>query len=187
MIFSKKKGFTLIELLVVIAIIGLLASIVLVNLNRARKKARDAKKIATLKQVQNAIELYYSDYNYYPNVSQGGSCGSQTCNNGDGWETLKTILQNEGLLSDLPSKDEGYIYCSDKTSNSQEYVLGNTLETNHQILNDAVDFDGIFFSDWGCDDINCSGYNFCLVHCENISGQEGPGNASQYPPNCGTY
>jgi type II secretion system protein G len=58
---EQKRGFTLIELLVVIAIIGLLASIVLASLNSARKKSRDARRLADLKQLQNALELYAND------------------------------------------------------------------------------------------------------------------------------
>ena len=53
------KGFTLIELLVVIAIIGILSSVVLASLNSARKKGRDARRVADLKQLQLALELYY--------------------------------------------------------------------------------------------------------------------------------
>ncbi len=64
--FKNRKGFTLIELLVVIAIIGILASIVLVSLNSARAKARDAKRQADLKQVAVALELYYNTNNAYP-------------------------------------------------------------------------------------------------------------------------
>lgn len=56
---GASKGFTLIELLVVIAIIGVLASIVLASLNSARQKSRDARRIADIKQLQLALELYY--------------------------------------------------------------------------------------------------------------------------------
>jgi len=59
-------GFTLIELLVVIAIIGILASIVLANLNIARIKARDARRISDVKQIQLTLELFYDAYGYYP-------------------------------------------------------------------------------------------------------------------------
>ncbi|MDP3779477.1 MAG: type II secretion system protein [bacterium] len=56
---NSKSGFTLIELLVVIAIIGVLASVVLASLNNARRKARDARRVTDLKQLQLALTLYY--------------------------------------------------------------------------------------------------------------------------------
>ena len=61
----NKKGFTLIELLVVIAIIGLLSTLAVVALGSARVKARDSKRVSDLKQVQTALELYYTDQNAY--------------------------------------------------------------------------------------------------------------------------
>ena len=67
----KNKGFTLIELLVVIAIIGLLSSIVLASLNSARKKSRDARRVADIKQIQVALEMYFDANNgsYPPGTS----------------------------------------------------------------------------------------------------------------------
>lgn len=63
---TSQKGFTLIELLVVIAIIGLLASVVLLSLNSARQKSRDAKRLADMRQLASALELYYNDFSGYP-------------------------------------------------------------------------------------------------------------------------
>ena len=61
-----RQGFTLIELLVVIAIIGILASIVLASLNSARVKSRDARRVADIKQMQLALELYFDANGSYP-------------------------------------------------------------------------------------------------------------------------
>lgn len=63
---TNQKGFTLIELLVVIAIIGLLASVVLLALNSARQKSRDAKRLADVRQIASAVELYFNDQSAYP-------------------------------------------------------------------------------------------------------------------------
>jgi len=69
------RGFTLVELLVVIAIIGILSTLLLLQLNIARQKARDAKRVADINQIRSAMELYYDDKGYYPasnlNVATG--------------------------------------------------------------------------------------------------------------------
>ena len=57
---NGKTGFTLIELLVVIAIIGILSSVVAVNVNTGRDKAKDAKRVADLQIVQLALQSHYS-------------------------------------------------------------------------------------------------------------------------------
>jgi len=87
----KAKGFTLIELLVVIAIIGLLSTLAVVALNSARQKARDAKRVADIKQVQTALELFYNDNSGYPWTPNGdeevvigraaadADCGGSAC------------------------------------------------------------------------------------------------------------
>ncbi len=62
----KNKGFTLIELLVVIAIIGLLASVVLVAMNGARIKTRDAKRLSDVRGLGSALELFFIDAKAYP-------------------------------------------------------------------------------------------------------------------------
>jgi len=56
---KNNKGFTLIELLVVIAIIGLLATIIMINLNNARMKASNTLIISAMVQFHKWHEAYY--------------------------------------------------------------------------------------------------------------------------------
>ena len=71
---NNQKGFTLIELLVVIAIIGLLSTLAVVSLNNARTKSRDARRIADVKQIQTALELYFTDNAGYPAAPAAAVC-----------------------------------------------------------------------------------------------------------------
>ncbi|MDD3734877.1 MAG: prepilin-type N-terminal cleavage/methylation domain-containing protein [Candidatus Pacebacteria bacterium] len=67
-IIKKKKGFTLIELLIVIAIIAILAAIIFASTGGARAKARDAQRVANLKEIHDAILMYEGDNpGQYPN------------------------------------------------------------------------------------------------------------------------
>jgi len=90
---KKQRGFTLIELLVTIAIIGLLAAIVFVSLNNARAKARDTKRMADLKQIANALELYYDKYGFYPTGSGcHGASFADSLSGGDNWIALTEFM-----------------------------------------------------------------------------------------------
>ena len=60
---QTQKGFTLIELLVVIAIIGILASMLLPTLAKAKKKANRLKCASNLGQIGKALEGMTAEYN----------------------------------------------------------------------------------------------------------------------------
>ena len=71
--FKNESGFTLIELLVVVVVISALSGIVvsMINSGGFRDKARDAERVANLKQIQTALELHFSDFRAYPNSGSG--------------------------------------------------------------------------------------------------------------------
>ena len=138
---SSKKGFTLIELLVVISIIGILASVVLISLNSARIKARDAQRKADLQQISKALELYYLDNGRYPGEvwcdSSKGSSNVGPCNpnaTGDTWSTTSGIYL--GLVPRYiptlpvdPINDVTYNYTYEPVAtNSSDYCLNANLE-----------------------------------------------------------
>lgn len=62
----KTRGFTLIEMMVVVLIIALLAGAVIVNVDVARKKSRDSKRIADIGLIATALQSYYADNHAYP-------------------------------------------------------------------------------------------------------------------------
>ena len=77
----NKKGFTLIELLVVIAIIGILASVVLTQVNSARDKTLDVAVKSDLAGIRAASVVLYDTFgNKYSTTGTAitGDCGAAT-------------------------------------------------------------------------------------------------------------
>lgn len=130
----NKKGFTLIELLVVISIISLLSTFAVVGLGSARQKARDAKRLADLKQVQTAMEFYFSENNQYPNApasTLGSGDAKALCNTGFGADTTGCDPQKI-YLANVPANPSpggiNYTYTATGTP-PQNYEVTFQLET----------------------------------------------------------
>ena len=68
-------GFTLIELLVVIAVIGILASLLLPVLSRAKERGRSAACLSNLHQLGIALRMYVDDFGAYPLASTAATPG----------------------------------------------------------------------------------------------------------------
>ena len=65
---GRQSGFTLIELLTVIAIIGILAAIIIPSAGGVKTAANKAKTKAMFSQWSLAMDLFKSDYGYYPAI-----------------------------------------------------------------------------------------------------------------------
>ena len=68
---EHEDGFTLVELMVVIVIIGLLATVVIVNVLPTRDKAMVEKAKADIALIEQGLEMYRLDMFTYPRGEEG--------------------------------------------------------------------------------------------------------------------
>lgn len=143
-----KKGFTLIELLVVVAIIGILSSVVLSSLNGARSKARDAKRVSDLKQLQLALEMYYdSNSSSYP-------------------AAISSLVGDEIPVQPTDPTGGNYLYL--QLNSGTGYHLGANLETpSHPALATDNDLSSASVITDGADDDSCTGT--AGLYCYDLS------------------
>jgi general secretion pathway protein G len=66
-----EQGFTLVELMVVIVIIGLLATIVVINVMPAQDTARVRKAEADIATLEQGLEMYRLNHMNYPSAGDG--------------------------------------------------------------------------------------------------------------------
>ncbi len=98
---KANKGFTLIELLVVVAIIGILATVILSSLSKARSKARDAKRLADMKAIYDALAMYESDHGYVPITYTYSGANSGGWDNSVAGDFLPFLVTG-GYMSKVP-------------------------------------------------------------------------------------
>jgi len=68
---KRERGFTLVELMVVLVIIGLLATIVIINVMPAADRAATTKARADIATLEQGIEMYRLDNQRYPTSEEG--------------------------------------------------------------------------------------------------------------------
>lgn len=118
---TSRKAFTLIEILVVVAIIGVLAAIIIINLDKAQARSRDSRRVADLDALQVALRLYYLDTKSLPLNRSNYTASGRWCVPG----TTYTAYNPGICLSEL--KDGGYIdkFPTDPKSPTQSYNYYN--------------------------------------------------------------
>ncbi|MBI3274305.1 MAG: prepilin-type N-terminal cleavage/methylation domain-containing protein [Candidatus Colwellbacteria bacterium] len=126
LVLNQSKGFTLVELLVVIAIIGILATLLLLQLGVARQRARDAARIAHINQARTAIELYYDDNGLYPQQATYAGLGALL------------VPKYLTLLPLDPLNVSPYVYNYAFNGNTKYHLWGE-LEQWAQALNNDAD------------------------------------------------
>jgi len=119
---KRSRGFTLIELLVVVAIIGILASIIMISVGRARGKARDARRKSDVASIQSAVEMLNDDtgkYTVYATANDGWINNRRAPNPA----SFAEGLVKAGYLSAAPhdptrpDTSGGYMYVAGNLSN----------------------------------------------------------------------
>lgn len=130
---NNSQGFTLIELLVVISIIGLLSSILLVSLNSARAKARDARKMADLGALTKAFALFYELNGRMPN---NYNPGSGACAGSTYYDQSMNELVTAKLISSIPKGPSGADYCYYNYDSNN--VIGALMVTGLETVPDTT-------------------------------------------------
>jgi general secretion pathway protein G len=103
---SAENGFTLVELMVVIVIIGLLATIVAINVIPATDTARVEKAKADIATIEQALEQYRLDNLTYP----AGSDGLQALLNPPASLAQPQRYRRGGYIKKLPDDPWGRAY-----------------------------------------------------------------------------
>jgi len=140
----KSKGFTLIELLVVVAIIGILATVVLASLGSARSRARDARRMADMKNIQTALELYFLDNGSYPSTgSLNTTYMDLTCT---GASAIAPDLKTSNWIPNLVSG--GYISSLPQNPSGAGYDYARNISPSNACYMYASDGDAYILSAW---------------------------------------
>lgn len=127
---NRLDGFSLIELLVVIAIIGLLGSLIFIQLGKSRARGRDAQREQNMKTLQNALAIYTNTTAKYPPSNAGSLPYGPAALTGA--DPVSLDLINSEALPSIPAdpiNTGNYVYKYSSTD-GMSYTIEYYLETD---------------------------------------------------------
>ena len=128
---NRRRNFTLVELLVVIGIIAVLAGLLMTGIMSASAKAQNAKSLAEIKTLINAIQHYESAYGVLPIPS--GALSDDGTLSSDNYKLMIHILQAD---------DEGL-------SNSDKDKVKKQNKRSTKFLDIQSNEPGVYVDPWG--------------------------------------
>jgi prepilin-type N-terminal cleavage/methylation domain-containing protein len=192
----RVRGFTLVELLVVIAIIGILASILLPVLSRARTAAEKSKARVQIQELVTAIQKYDSDYGRFPVSTQAGTnditlggtnygptgAVSWIMGSAHNAELIAILMNATNYPNGKPTPNMNYV------KNPQRIIFLNVKFSDYDPANPepqppgGVDAVGDYRDPWGSPyiitldfnyDEQCWDSNYCHRAVSQLNGQQG--------------
>jgi prepilin-type N-terminal cleavage/methylation domain-containing protein len=167
--YKKQKGFTLVEMIIVTVIIGILAGMVItvINIPRIQARSRDSRRIADLKRIQSALELYFSNNRAYPASPNWVVFSGPIINGVDANATvymnsvpIDPRTENSGVEcfggADNPY---GYYY---RSMTDGKYILGTVMEMESSV-DENTRCSSICEATYVCGEDSSSNYCYCVT------------------------
>ena len=135
----SKGAATILELLMVTSMATVMVGGVTINIQDVLTEATDTQRVANLRQLTVALDLYYTDHDSYPQTSN--------------FESALSELALQGYIGSLPANPELYAYT--QTKKGQGYILGTAIE-NPESSYLTIDIDGIL------ERVDCNDPFYCI-------------------------